>query len=194
MKKTIFVLAMGIIEVLLIAVGVSMDAFAVSLAKGISAREVKMKHALTAGVWFGGFQAMMPCLGFFLGLGFASFIGQWDHWVAWFLLTIIGANMVKESFSKDEDEVSSGWGFWHMLTLAVATSIDALAVGVSFAFLEMSIWKPIIIIGLTTMMFSIAGVLLGKKVGERFKSRAELLGGLVLIGIGCKILLEHVME
>lgn len=194
MKKTIFVLAMGIIEVLLIAVGVSMDAFAVSLAKGISAREVKMKHALTAGVWFGGFQAMMPCLGFFLGLGFASFIGQWDHWVAWLLLTVIGANMVKESFSKDEDEVSSGWGFWHMLTLAVATSIDALAVGVSFAFLDMSIWKPIIIIGLTTMMFSIAGVLLGKKVGERFKSRAELLGGLVLIGIGCKILLEHVME
>ena len=190
----IFASVMGIIEVLLIAVGVSMDAFAVSLAKGISAREVKMKHALTAGVWFGGFQALMPCLGFFLGLGFASFIGQWDHWVAWFLLTIIGANMVKESFSRDEDEVSSGWGFWHMLTLAVATSIDALAVGVSFAFLEMSIWKPIIIIGLTTMMFSIAGVLLGKKVGERFKSRAELLGGLVLIAIGCKILIEHVME
>ena len=189
----IFASVMGIIEVLLIAVGVSMDAFAVSLAKGISAREVKMKHALTAGVWFGGFQALMPCLGFFLGLGFASFIGQWDHWVAWFLLTIIGANMVKESFSKDEDEVSSGWGFWHMLTLAVATSIDALAVGVSFAFLEMSVWMPIIIIGITTMQFSFAGVLLGKKVGERFKSKAELVGGLVLIAIGIKILWEHTM-
>jgi putative Mn2+ efflux pump MntP len=190
----IFASAMGIIEVLLIAVGVSMDAFAVSMAKGISAHRVGWRHALLAGLWFGGFQALMPCIGYFLGLGFATFIGQWDHWVAWFLLTLIGANMVKESFSKDEEEVSGGWGFWHMLTLAVATSIDALAVGVSFAFLEMSIWMPIIIIGITTMMFSIAGVLLGKKVGERFKSRAELLGGLVLIAIGCKILIEHTME
>jgi putative Mn2+ efflux pump MntP len=190
----IFASAMGIIEVLLIAVGLSMDAFAVSIAKGISTHRVGWRHALLAGLWFGGFQALMPCIGYFLGLGFAAFIGQWDHWVAWFLLTLIGANMVKESFSKDEEEVSGGWGFWHMLTLAVATSIDALAVGVSFAFLEMSIWMPIIIIGITTMMFSIAGVLLGKKVGERFKSRAELLGGLVLIAIGCKILIEHTME
>lgn len=184
---------MGIIEVLLIAVGVSMDAFAVSIAKGISASRVGWRHALLAGLWFGAFQALMPCIGYFLGLGFATFIGQWDHWVAWLLLTLIGANMVKESFSKDEDEVSDGWGFWHMLTLAVATSIDALAVGVSFAFLEMSIWMPIIIIGITTMMFAIAGVLLGKKVGERFKSKAELVGGLVLITIGIKILWEHTM-
>ena len=189
----IFVSVMGIIEVLLIGVGVSMDAFAVSMAKGISAHRVGWRHALLAGVWFGGFQALMPCIGYFLGLGFAAFIGQWDHWVAWLLLTLIGANMVKESFSKEEDEVSGGWGFWHMLTLAVATSIDALAVGVSFAFLEMSVWMPIIIIGLTTMLFSFAGVLLGKKVGERFKSRAELVGGLVLIAIGIKILLEHTM-
>ena len=184
---------MGIIEVLLIAVGVSMDAFAVSIAKGMSAHRVGWRHAILAGSWFGGFQALMPCIGYFLGLGFAALIGQWDHWVAWLLLTLIGANMVKESFSKDEDEVSGGWGFWHMLTLAVATSIDALAVGVSFAFLEMSIWMPIIIIGITTMMFSIAGVLLGKKVGERFKSKAELVGGLVLIAIGIKILWEHTM-
>ena len=184
---------MGIIEVLLIAVGVSMDAFAVSMAKGISAHRVGWRHALLAGLCFGGFQALMPCIGYFLGLGFAAFIGQWDHWVAWLLLTLIGANMVKESFSKEEDEVSGGWGFWHMLTLAVATSIDALAVGVSFAFLEMSIWMPIIIIGITTMMFSIAGVLLGKKAGERFKSKAELAGGLVLIAIGIKILWEHTM-
>lgn len=189
----IFASVMGIIEVFLIAVGVSMDAFAVSIAKGISAHRVGWRHALLAGLWFGGFQALMPCIGYFLGLGFAVFIGQWDHWVAWLLLTLIGANMVKESFSKDEDEVSGGWGFWHMLTLAVATSIDALAVGVSFAFLEMSIWMPIIIIGITTMMFSIAGVLLGKKAGERFKSKAELVGGLVLIAIGIKILWEHTM-
>ena len=192
-KKPIFANVMGIVEVLLIAIGVSMDAFAVSVAKGISAHRVGWRHALLAGSWFGGFQALMPCIGYFLGLGFATFIGQWDHWVAWSLLTLIGANMVKESFSKDEDEVAGGWGFWHMLTLAVATSIDALAVGVSFAFLEMSIWMPIIIIGITTMMFSIAGVLLGKKVGERFKSKAELVGGLVLIAIGCKILWEHTM-
>ena len=189
----IFVGVMGIIEVLLIAVGVSMDAFAVSIAKGMSAHRVGWRHALLAGSWFGGFQALMPCIGYFLGLGFATFIGQWDHWVAWLLLTLIGANMVKESFSKEEDEVSGGWGFWHMLTLAVATSIDALAVGVSFAFLEMSIWMPIIIIGITTMMFSIAGVLLGKKAGERLKSKAELVGGLVLIAIGIKILWEHTM-
>ena len=189
----IFASVMGIIEVLLITVGVSMDAFAVSIAKGMSAHRVGWRHALLAGLWFGGFQALMPCIGYFLGLGFATFIGQWDHWVAWLLLTLIGANMVKESFSKEEDEESGGWGFWHMLTLAVATSIDALAVGVSFAFLEMSIWMPIIIIGITTMMFSIAGVLLGKKAGERFKSKAELVGGLVLIAIGIKILWEHTM-
>ena len=170
-----------------------MDAFAVSICKGLSARRAGLKQMSACGLWFGGFQALMPCIGYFLGLGFAAFIGQWDHWVAWLLLTLIGANMVKESFSKDEDEVSGGWGFWHMLTLAVATSIDALAVGVSFAFLEMSVWMPIIIIGITTMLFSFAGVLLGKKVGERFKSKAELVGGLVLIAIGIKILLEHTM-
>lgn len=189
----IFASVMGIIEVLLIGVGVSMDAFAVSIAKGMSAHRVGWRHALLAGLWFGGFQALMPCIGYFLGLGFATFIGQWDHWVAWLLLTLIGANMVKESFSKEEGGVSHGFGFWHMFTLAVATSIDALAVGVSFAFLEMSIWIPIIIIGMTTMMFSIAGVLLGKKVGERFRSKAELVGGLVLIAIGIKILWEHAM-
>ena len=189
----IFASVMGIIEVLLIAVGVSMDAFAVSIAKGISARRVGWRHALLAGLWFGGFQALMPCIGYFLGLGFATFIGQWDHWVAWLLLTFIGANMIKESFSKEEGGVAHGFGFWHMFTLAVATSIDALAVGVSFAFLDMSIWIPIIIIGMTTMMFSIAGVLLGKKVGERFRSKAELVGGLVLIAIGIKILWEHAM-
>lgn len=185
---------MSIIDILLIAIGVSMDAFAVSIGKGISSPRVSFRPALIAGLWFGGFQALMPCIGYFLGLGFATFIGQWDHWVAWLLLTIIGVNMFKESFSKDEDEVSTGWGFWHMLTLAVATSIDALAVGVSFAFLETSIWHSISVIGLTTMLFSIVGVYLGKSIGERFKSRAELVGGLVLIAIGCKILIEHTME
>lgn len=184
---------MTFLDLMLIAVGVSMDAFAVSVAKGLATQRVRPQHYASVALWFGGFQALMPCLGFFLGLGFSTFIGQWDHWVAWLLLTLIGANMVKESFSKEEEGVAHGFGFWHMLTLAIATSIDALAVGVSFAFLEMSIWMPIAIIGLTTMLFSIAGVLLGKKVGERFKSKAELVGGIVLIGIGIKILWEHAM-
>lgn len=184
---------MGIIETLLIAVGVSMDAFAVSVAKGISSPRILFRHSLIAGLWFGGFQALMPLLGYCLGMGFANIVGEWDHWVAWFLLTLIGVNMVKESFSKDEDEVSAGWGFWLMFTLAVATSIDALAVGVSFAFLGMSVFLPVLIIGLTTMLFSMLGVWLGRHVGMRFKSRAEFVGGLVLVAIGCKILIEHTM-
>ena len=189
----IFASVMGIIEVLLIAVGVSMDAFAVSIAKGMSAHRVGWRHALLAGLWFGGFQALMPCIGYFLGLGFAAFIGQWDHWVAWLLLTLIGANMVKESFSKDEDEVSGGWGFWHMLTLAVATSIDALAIGVTFAFLGVNIWSAVLFIGLTTALFSGTGVYIGNIFGNRYKSKAEFMGGAVLILIGIKILVEHTL-
>ena len=183
---------MSLIEVLLIAVGVSMDAFAVSVAKGISASRITLKHALIAGLWFGGFQALMPTIGYFLGISFSSLISDWDHWIAFVLLTLIGANMVRSSFSKeDEDNVTHGFGFWVMFSLAIATSIDALAVGVSFACLDMSIWNPIVIIGLTTMMFSIVGVYLGHLFGLRFKHRAELLGGIVLIGIGIKILFEH---
>ena len=184
---------MGIIETLLIAVGVSMDAFAVSVAKGISSPHILFRHLLAAGLWFGGFQALMPLLGYCLGMGFADFVGEWDHWVAWFLLSLIGANMVKDSFSKGEDEVAAGWGFWLMFTLAVATSIDALAVGVSFAFLDMSVWMPVLVIGFTTMLFSMLGVWLGRHVGLRFKSRAEFIGGVVLLFIGMKILLEHTL-
>jgi putative Mn2+ efflux pump MntP len=183
---------MSLIEVLLIAVGVSMDAFAVSVAKGISASRITLKHALIAGLWFGGFQALMPTIGYFLGISFSSLISGWDHWIAFVLLTLIGANMVRGSFSNDEEEkVAHGFGFWVMFSLAIATSIDALAVGVSFACLDMSIWNPIVIIGFTTMMFSIVGVYLGHLFGLRFKHRAELFGGIVLIGIGIKILFEH---
>lgn len=183
---------MSLIEVLLIAVGVSMDAFAVSVAKGISASRITLKHALIAGLWFGGFQALMPTIGYFLGISFSSLISGWDHWIAFVLLTLIGVNMVRGSFSNDEEEnVAHGFGFWVMFSLAIATSIDALAVGVSFACLDMSIWNPIVIIGFTTMMFSIVGVYLGHLFGFRFKHRAELLGGIVLIGIGIKILFEH---
>lgn len=184
---------MGIIEVLLIAVGVSMDAFAVAIAKGLSARRVGFRHALTAGVWFGGFQALMPTIGYFGGVLFSSFIGEWDHWIAWVLLTLIGVNMIKESLSRDEEQVDAGFSAWKMLPLAIATSIDALAVGVSFAFLEMEILMPVVVIGITTMLFSMLGVYVGKMFGARFKSKAELLGGIVLVAIGCKILFEHVM-
>ena len=185
---------MGITELLIIAIGLSMDAFAVAICKGLSVKQVKVKHALIVGLYFGGFQGLMPLAGYFLGVSFADFVGTVDHWIAFILLGIIGGNMIKESSHKDEDlAVAPDFSIRTMFAMAVATSIDALAVGVSFAFLEMSIWIPIIIIGITTMMFSIAGVLLGKKVGERFRSKAELVGGLVLIAIGIKILWEHAM-
>lgn len=185
---------MGIVEVLLIAIGVSMDAFAVSVAKGISARQMKMRYALQAGLWFGGFQALMPLIGYSLGMGFSSFVAEWDHWIAWTLLTLIGINMLRSSLSKeDEAPVSSGFTYRVMLPLAIATSIDALAIGVSFAFLSMRIWMPVLIIGFTTMVFSFAGVYLGRFFGTRFRTKAEFVGGLVLIAIGCKILWEHTM-
>ena len=183
---------MGFAELLIIAVGLSMDAFAVSIAKGLSTDRLHHRHYLSVAVWFGGFQALMPTIGSFLGISFSSLISGWDHWIAFVLLTLIGSNMVRGSFAKDEEEkVAHGFGFWVMLSLAIATSIDALAVGVSFACLDMSIWNPIVIIGLTTMAFSIAGVYLGHLFGLRFKHRAELLGGIVLIGIGVKILFQQ---
>lgn len=184
---------MGIIEIIFIAVGVSMDAFAVSVAKGICAPRFEWRNAVRAGVWFGGFQALMPLLGFFLGTGFAAHVTQWDHWIAWALLMFIGGNMLRSSLSGEEEKVSQGFSVRVMLPLAVATSIDALAIGVSFAFLSMSIWMPVLVIGFTTMMFSVVGVCLGRVFGERFKSRAELVGGVVLMAIGCKILWEHTL-
>ena len=185
---------MGITEIFLLAIGVSMDAFAVSIAKGRSAGRARMSQALTAGLWFGGFQALMPLLGFFFGRSFASAISAWDHWLAWALLTLIGGNMVREAFSGDEEHMSADFSFRTMLSLAIATSIDALAVGVSFACLDISVWMPILIIGLVTGLFSVVGVCLGNVFGLRFRSRAGLLGGIVLIVIGLKILWEHTMQ
>lgn len=190
---SIFVVIMGIIEVFLIAVGVSMDAFAVSVAKGISAVRFNWRNALIAGLWFGGFQALMPMVGYFLGTGFASYVTKWDHWIAWALLMVIGGNMLRSSLFGEEEKYSRGFSFKVMFPLAIATSIDALAIGVSFAFLNMSIWLPVLIIGLTTMVFSIAGVCLGRIFGLKFKAKAEFIGGLVLMIIGCKILWEHTL-
>lgn len=182
---------MGLLELFVIAVGLSMDAFAVSICKGLSVRELKPKHALTVGVYFGGFQMLMPLIGFALGVRFQSFITSIDHWIAFVLLGLIGANMIRESREQDEENLSDSFSFGTMLTLAVATSIDALAVGVTFAFLQVSILPAVCFIGATTFILSCIGIRIGHVFGLKYKSRAELFGGAVLILMGIKILLEH---
>lgn len=180
-------------ELLIIALGVSMDAFAVSICKGLSVRTLQPKQAGLTALWFGGFQALMPLVGYFLGVSFADFVASVDHWIAFVLLGIIGGNMIKESFSKEECDYSPDFTPKTMLGLAVATSIDALAIGVSFAFLKVDIWKAILVIGLTTAMFSAAGVYIGRFFGCRYKSKAEFAGGFILMAMGLKILLEHIL-
>jgi len=175
---------MSVIELLVLALGLSMDAFAVSICKGLSVPKLQAKHCLICGVYFGGFQALMPLIGWALGIRFQSRI-------AFVLLAVIGANMIKESFSKEEECPDASFGFKTMLTLAVATSIDALAVGVTFAFLNVSIVPAVLLIGATTFVCSAVGVKIGNVFGNRFQSKAEFLGGLVLIAIGLKILIEH---
>ena len=182
---------MHLSELLIIAIGVSMDAFAVSICKGLSVRSLQPKHACLTALWFGGFQALMPLIGYYLGVSFADFVSSVDHWIAFVLLGIIGGNMIKESFSKDECDYSPDFSFKTMLSLAVATSIDALAIGVSFAFLRVNIWTSVLIIGLTTGAFSALGVCIGKFFGCRYKSKAEFTGGFILVAMGLKILLEH---
>ena len=183
---------MELAELLIIAVGVSMDAFAVSICKGLSVQNVRLKHAGLTALWFGGFQALMPLLGFFLGVSFADFVSNVDHWIAFILLGIIGFNMIKESFHKDEDcRVDPDFSLKTMLAMAVATSIDALAIGVSFAFLKVNIWYAVLFIGMTTAAFSGVGVYIGNIFGNRYKSKAEFAGGFILIVMGLKILLDH---
>ena len=182
---------MSILEILLLGIGLSMDAFAVSICKGLSAKRLQTRHYLIIGAWFGGFQALMPTIGFFLGSTFEQYITAFDHWVAFVLLSAIGAGMIKESLSKEESNGNDSFSFKTMLLLALATSIDALAVGVTFAFLQVNIVSAITIIGCTTFVISIAGVYVGNVFGSRYKSRAELTGGVILILIGLKILLEH---
>ena len=181
-------------ELIIIAIGVSMDAFAVSVSKGLSVRKLRASYMLSAAAWFGGFQALMPLIGYFVGICFADLVADVDHWIAFVLLGIIGAKMIKEA-CQNNDECGSDpdFSFKTMLMLAVATSIDALAVGVSFAFLKVDIWTSILVIGLMTGAFSTLGILLGHMFGCRFKSKAEFAGGVILIGIGIKILLEHLL-
>ncbi len=181
---------MGIWEILILAVGLSMDAFAVSICKGLSVKRLKPRHCVISGLYFGGFQAGMPLFGWLLGKQFETLIKSVDHWIAFALLCIIGANMIRESFG-DPDELNALFSPRAMLPLAVATSIDALAVGVTFAFLDVDILSSVLMIGCTTFLFSAAGVKIGHSFGTKFKSKAELLGGIVLIAIGIKILIEH---
>lgn len=179
-------------EIFLLAVGVSMDAFAVSIGKGLSAKRASWREALTVGLWFGGFQALMPVIGYYLGISFADLVTKIDHWIAFGLLLLIGGNMIRDALKGEDDKpVDSSFAFRTMLVLAIATSIDALAVGISFAFLGTDLWRSILIIGLTTFVFSAVGLLIGKKVGSRFHAGAEILGGVILIAIGVKILVEH---
>ena len=188
---------MNLIELIIIAIGLSMDAFAVSIGKGLSLKKIKLSHALKVGLWFGGFQALMPLIGYLLGSTFADVVSAFDHWVAFILLALIGGNMLKESFEKDDDDCDcnkkekNSFAVATMFTLAVATSIDALAIGVTFAFFKVAIIPAITIIGITTFLFSIAGLKIGNIFGCKYKSHAELMGGVILILIGLKILLEH---
>ncbi len=182
---------MKFVDIFLIAIALSMDAFAVSICKGLSVRKVSAKHVLTAGVYFGGFQAIMPLIGFLLGFKFERFIVSVDHWIAFALLAVIGGNMIKEALGNDEEEPNASFSFKTMLPLAVATSIDALAVGISFAFLGVDIVAAAILIGITTFVLSGVGIFVGNIFGTKYKSKAELAGGAVLILIGLKILFEH---
>ena len=182
---------MSILEILLLGIGLSMDAFAVSICKGLSAKRLQTRHYLIIGAWFGGFQALMPTIGFFLGSTFEQYITAFDHWVAFVLLSAIGAGMIKESLSKEESNGNDSFSFKTMLLLALATSIDALAVGISFAFLGVRIAPAVTLIGCTTFVLTLVGVWVGNLFGSRYKSRAELTGGIILILIGVKILLEH---
>lgn len=189
---------MGISELLLLAIGVSMDAFAVSICKGLAMKKSTLKASLTCGIWFGGFQALMPLIGFFLGALFASSIQAVDHWVAFILLALIGFNMLKEAFdSKDEDnnqqdEHDADLSMKTMFVMAIATSIDALAVGISLSMVgDVNIWLAITLIGICTCLFSMVGVKIGNIFGRQFETKAQIIGGIILILIGLNILLEH---
>ena len=182
---------MSLMELFLIAVGLSMDAFAVSVCKGLSVRKATVKHALCVGLYFGGFQALMPLIGYMLGTQFESVITSVDHWIAFGLLAFIGGNMIREALSREEEKLDDSFSFKTMITLAVATSIDALAMGVTFAFLRVDILPAVLLIGATTFVLSAVGLKVGNVFGAKYKARAELFGGVVLVLMGLKILLEH---
>ena len=182
---------MGLIELFLIAVGLSMDAFAVSVCKGLAMPKCTFKKAAIVGLWFGGFQALMPAIGYILGAQFQETIASIDHWIAFVLLALIGGNMIHEALDNDEAEADASLDVKTMFLLAVATSIDALAIGITFAFLKVNIIPAVCFIGIVTFIISFAGVKIGNVFGARYKNKAEIVGGIILILLGLKILLEH---
>ena len=182
---------MGLIELFLIAVGLSMDAFAVSVCKGLAMPKCTFKKAAIVGLWFGGFQALMPAIGYILGAQFQEAIASIDHWIAFVLLALIGGNMIHEALDNDEEEADASLDVKTMFLLAVATIIDALALGITFAFLKVNIIPAVCFIGIVTFIISFAGVKIGNVFGARYKNKAEIVGGIILILLGLKILLEH---
>ena len=184
---------MTFIELLLIAIGLSMDAFSVSICKGLTTKKFSWHMALICGLWFGFFQALMPTIGYFLGAQFQEMIEAYDHWIAFGLLALIGVNMIREAIwgKKEEGSNNGALDFKTMFLLAIATSIDALAVGVSFACIQARLWSSVLIIGLTTFVFSVLGVKIGNAFGSKYEKSAGIIGGIILILIGLKILLEH---
>lgn len=187
---------MGFLELALLALGLSMDAFAVSICKGLSVKKARLKEMSTCGIWFGGFQALMPLIGYFLGALFYDAISSFDHWIAFTLLALIGANMLREALSKEDAceccENGSDMSAKTMLVMAVATSIDALAVGISLAMTgDVNIWIAVALIGIITFAMAALGVKIGNVFGSRFEKKAEAAGGIILILLGLKILLEH---
>jgi putative Mn2+ efflux pump MntP len=182
---------MSAFKLFLIAVGLSMDAFGVSICKGLASRKLTLNKCLVVGLWFGAFQALMPLIGYFLGTQLAQYIQAVDHWIAFALLFFIGANMLREAFGKQDEPVNDATDMQTMLLLSIATSIDALAVGVTFAFLNVRIVPAVVLIGITTFCISAIGVKIGNLCGAKYQKAATIAGGLILIGIGLKILLEH---
>lgn len=189
---------MGIVELLLTAIALSMDAFAVSVCKGLGMRQMRYDQALVISLYFGVFQALMPLIGWLLGTSFSRYIQAFDHWIAFVLLAFLGGKMLWDVFHEKEDEEQESaerrLDHRELFMLAIATSIDALAVGIAFACLDVNIWSSISIIGVTTLVISFAGVWIGNRFGNRFQKKAEIAGGLVLILIGVKILAEHLIE
>ena len=182
---------MSLIEIILLSIGLAMDAFAVAICKGLSMKKMNWKNAIIIALYFGVFQALMPVLGYFLGTTFENLVTSIDHWLAFILLVAIGGNMIKEAFSKDEEGKDDRIDFKTMIVLAIATSIDALAIGITFAFLNVNIMLSVSCIGIITFAISLIGVKIGNRFGDKFQNKAELLGGIILIILGLKILLEH---
>lgn len=182
---------MGILELIILSIGLAMDAFAVAICKGLSMPKMNWKNAIIIGLYFGFFQALMPVMGYLLGINFQEKICNIDHWVAFVLLGIIGINMIKEALSEEKDVHTDSVAFKEMLVLAIATSIDALAVGITFAFLKVNIVLSTSLIGIITFIISVIGVKIGNIFGDKYERKAELTGGIILILLGIKILLEH---